>query len=150
MHVDKSIKETFCHAGFSSTTHTLVAMIEYAFEKDWINGADNALRNGITEINTRIANYVFYASPKSPPLMTIIMNVAARLQRWQSMSEQQRSDDGGYRDYATLYTTGPDAFTEAVFGGPRVTPLNGVLIMNWGDSMHFNNNHVGSWRDKFE
>lgn len=144
--VDKPVEWALCNNGFESSTHNLVAFIEYAFESSWVGGLDTALRNGITEINTRISNYVFYASPKSPALMSVIMNVAARMQRWQTMSEEQRSDDGGYRDYATLYTTGPDAFTESVFGGPRVTPLNGVLIMSWDDSSHFNNNHVGSWR----
>lgn len=141
----KSVEVALCNAGFSSIRHSLVAFTEAAGWQG--NGANWPLRNGVSEINVRIANYVFYAAPRSPALLTVIVNVAARLQRWQTMSAAQRSMDHGDKDYATLYVTGPDVFTEVVFGGPSLTPLDGVLVLDENVSKHFHNIQYGQWRE---
>lgn len=143
-----NLEQSFAKWGYNESKHKLVGFIETIIPHGELMNQKMSIRNGIHEINTRIANYIFYASPKSKPLLAIIFRVASRIQRWQSMSEDQREiiakADG--KDYITLFITGPDAFTEAVFGGPDASLLDGVLVLPFDESEKYRNDNRGTWR----
>jgi hypothetical protein len=105
------------------------------------------LRNGVPELHTRISNFLFYAAEsRSEALLNIIYLVVYRLQRVQSLSPQQLAEiQQDSSDYITLYATGPDAFTEAVFGGLSNTLLPHVCFLP--NSASFANGGWSSWRD---
>ena len=66
-------------AVFDHEKHNLAGFIEHRIPQERIVGRNWPNRNGISEINVRISNYVFYASKESPALMNVILNVVARL-----------------------------------------------------------------------
>jgi hypothetical protein len=151
----RPLEETLARAGFDPLMDSLVAFVEGSavFSSDAVTlaSAHHPLRNGIPEIRTRIANYIFFCPQKrSQSLFAVILHVASRLARWQALSPGQRElieKRPWDPEYITLFLTGPDAFTEAVFGGPNVSPLGGVLIVNEHLSRAYSNVGSGSWRN---
>ncbi|KAJ3329395.1 hypothetical protein HDU76_008000 [Blyttiomyces sp. JEL0837] len=140
-----SLEDTFKSAGFNAKKHSIVAFTETTFPPDMIYGRDIPIRQGTSEINVRVGNYVFYAEKGSDIIMQIILMVAQRVHRKLQMSEEQRSSLDP--EYAVIYTTGPDAFTEAIFGGPSVTLMDGVLLLDEDASKMFSNSAWGTWRN---
>ncbi|KAJ3333000.1 hypothetical protein HDU76_012219 [Blyttiomyces sp. JEL0837] len=139
-----SIEDALRESGYDPDVHNLVVFTESILPPEKIYGRQHAIRQGVSEVNTRICNYLFYGSAGSEALMQVIFLVAQRLQRYSVMSEEQRESTG--RDYSVLYVSGPDAFTEAVFGGPGLSLLPGVLLVELDVSKKFWNEGVGDWR----
>ncbi|KAJ3327339.1 hypothetical protein HDU76_011972 [Blyttiomyces sp. JEL0837] len=132
--------------GFNPKIHSLVAFTEVILEDDVNKGKSTRqnIRQSVPEINYRIANYIFYASRGSPVLLQIVYMVTQRLHRKLLMSKEQK----GILDpfYAVIYSSGPDAMTEAVFGGPGLTVLPDVLVLDSDTSKMFLNAGWNGWK----
>lgn len=145
----RPIEAVLFESGFDPSQHDFVAFLETRLPGGFqAKSASWPIRNGVPELANRVANYVFYSAPRSDVLLGIILTVASRLQRWQTMSEEQRNGiiRGGDPDYPVLYVTGPDAFTEALFGGPSSSLLPRTLLIDLDNAKAFTNSAKGSWR----
>ncbi|KAJ3330023.1 hypothetical protein HDU76_006646 [Blyttiomyces sp. JEL0837] len=139
---------TLMEAGFDHRIHEFVAFTEVYFLDDVIFGREYTIRQGIPEINTRIANYLLYAAKGSKVLYQVILMVIQRVHRVQRMSSEQINSMPS--QYTVLYSSGPDAVTEALFGGPGISLMPGVLLLEYDVSKMFINVAWGGWRREDE
>jgi hypothetical protein len=84
------------------------------------------VRRQIPEYRTRIANYAFWCKPGCGVLQRVLGLAMHRVHRTRSVAAN--SED---IDYLILYTTGPDAFTEASIGirDADYSPLEGTAVV---------------------
>lgn len=96
------------------------------------NGRRHHIRRGVPEKRQRIANYFFAATPRHPVLRDLLALV------------ERRASETPKEDYDVIYTTGPDAMTEAVLSSE--CPAIRILSV---EEAHQTAVHLcrGSWRE---
>eukprot|EP00038_Savillea_parva_P010223 m.188735 g.188735 ORF g.188735 m.188735 type:complete len:412 (+) comp17528_c0_seq1:286-1521(+) len=139
----KPIDEIFHLGGLRFVAHdTLLCIEDEKTEAEMARSALWPIRGGVPELKTRIANYVFWAKPRSETFKRAIALAASRLESVpDAMYHVSPTQTHLQNPYAIIYTTGPDVLTEATFRH-GVDP--GVLILP-ADKCHMNNLATGTW-----
>jgi len=90
------------------TPSTDLFFVEHTMPAHWPQEAAKryAIRRGRSERRERLANFAFYAPPKSAVVLRILEELTRRC----------RENPDVHEDYDVLYTTGPDCLTEVVQG----------------------------------
>jgi hypothetical protein len=145
------LDDLFLSWGFNPSQHDLVCIIEYILQADQVlGGMSSPIRSGVPEFQLRLSNFMFYGthSKNSLALENVLALVLYRAARLEALIRQGGA--GGAEilsaDYTTIYTTGPDAMTEAIVGGP-LGVLPRVLLAE-RDKEDMRHRSSGTWKDK--
>lgn len=146
----KAVDDIFHVGGLRYAAHdTLLCIEDEKTDADMARSAQWAIRQGVPEFKTRIANYVFWAKPGSATLRRAISMAAERVARVpEAMYHPSPEHTHLSNPYAIIYTTGPDVLTDATFnrvgGSADGRPDPGVLVLA-AEQCHMNNLATGTW-----
>jgi hypothetical protein len=140
-----SLDRLFLSWGFDPSKHDLMCILEHALQDEQVLSSTSwPIRSGVPEFQLRLANFIFYGTKGCLALENVLAMVVYRTARLETVIRQGGA--GGAEilsaDYMTIYTTGPDAMTEAVLGGP-LGVLPRVLIAPRDHILH---GGFGSWK----
>lgn len=145
----KPIDDIFQVGGYRSVQHSTVLCIEdLKTEEEMKASAKWAIRKGVPEYKTRIANYVFYGKPGSDVYRRTLNIAVNRIRNTPKSMYHVPGKPDLNNPYAIIYTSGPDTLTEGTFeqlpNGKHRQPGNDVLILP-EDQCHMNNLATGTW-----
>lgn len=129
-----SLKDHLLTTGYDWTS---VFFIENFMPNSWIRTTAHRfpIREGINEKHERLANFSFGAVAQHPVLLTVLHTVENRCRR----------NPGKMDDYGVLYTTGPDAVTDALAEIRSNYSSTELQIISHSDYM--THHATGTWRN---
>eukprot|EP00049_Salpingoeca_infusionum_P023609 m.13069 g.13069 ORF g.13069 m.13069 type:complete len:376 (+) comp5897_c0_seq2:219-1346(+) len=142
----KPIDEAFEAAGFRFVQHNTVLCLEDDKTPEQSAGTARwPIRKGVPEYHRRVANYVFWAKPRSEVIEAALSLAVKRVNETPKEMYHVRGRPDLNNPYAIIYTTGPDVLTEVTFPQENGrNPESSTLVVGKG-KCHMSNKATGTW-----